>query len=123
MSHHVSDPQRRTDDCGYETVPLLRAYNAKITDHFYTTNRTDMEHAITNSGYVSQGDAGYVFNSADAPNSIPFYRAWNSRHVDHFYTTNETEREHAITVDNYADEGIVGYINPQSEYCTCGSEY
>ena len=43
----------------------MRAYNAKITNHFYTSVLQQMENAIDNSGYTSQGDAAQVFASVD----------------------------------------------------------
>ena len=118
MSHRVSDPQRRTDDCGYETVPLLRAYNAKITDHFYTSVIQQMENAIDNSGYTSQGDAAQVFPlDTQNPNAVPLYRLYKTNE-DHFYTASATQRDNAINNSGYKDEGVTAYIYASQ---ICGS--
>lgn len=43
--------------CG--SIPLLRAYDAQGTDHFYTTNETEYESAVA-GGDKGEGVVGYV---------------------------------------------------------------
>jgi hypothetical protein len=46
------------------TVPLYRAFHGgTVWDHFYTTSLTDLNAAITQSGYVSEGIAAYVLSA------------------------------------------------------------
>ena len=42
-------------------VPLLRAYSADGSDHFYTTDAAEMENAVTKLGYNSEGTTGFIF--------------------------------------------------------------
>lgn len=42
-------------------VPLYRLFHSGNGDHFYTTDTTERDNASTNSGYVSEGIACYVF--------------------------------------------------------------
>jgi len=101
-----------TQACGDPrlAVPLLRAFNAALIDHFYTTNAVEMQTAITSGGYVSQGTTGYVFSDQE-PHSIPLFRLYNPTTTDHLYTTNVAEKTNAIA-HGYTDEGITGYVYP-----------
>ncbi|KAH6901600.1 hypothetical protein BKA70DRAFT_1309049, partial [Coprinopsis sp. MPI-PUGE-AT-0042] len=38
-----------------DAVPLLRAFNGKAGDHFYTTNAAERARAVANLGYVAEG--------------------------------------------------------------------
>jgi Repeat of unknown function (DUF5648) len=90
-------------------VPLYRLYNPVQTDHFYTTNVTEMGNAISHLGYDAQGIAGYIYPD-QVSGTVPFYRLYNPRQIDHFYTANAAERENAISNLGYISEGAAGYI-------------
>lgn len=42
------------------TAPLYRLYNAQLDDHFYTTQSSERDIAITQHGYIDQGMIAYV---------------------------------------------------------------
>lgn len=110
--------QRRTQQtCGFTTVPLLRGYSAKATDHFYTTTPSQMENAILNHSYKSEGDAAFVLPS-QAPDTVPLYRLYSATAKDHFYTTSNNERTNAIQNHGFKDEGITAYVYPSN---LCGT--
>ncbi|GLB44133.1 hypothetical protein LshimejAT787_1600630 [Lyophyllum shimeji] len=92
-------------------VPLLRAWNPRATDHFYTTNSAEMDYAVANFGYTAEGTTGYVFSNQQ-PGSIPLYRLWNPSASDHFYTISAVERDNAINRYGYGSEGVAGYVYP-----------
>ncbi|KAG5640494.1 hypothetical protein DXG03_008326, partial [Asterophora parasitica] len=99
-------------------VPLLRAWSASATDHFYTTNAAEMQNAVTRGGYVAEGTTGYVF-SRPQPNTVPLFRLYNTNNKDHFYTTNAAERNNAVGKLGYASEGIVGFVYSST---ACGAQ-
>ncbi|RDB26992.1 hypothetical protein Hypma_005113 [Hypsizygus marmoreus] len=107
---HICDPRRRR-----EAVPLLRAYNPKITDHFYTTDRREWQQAINQLGYKQEPAQGRVFNR-EQPGTVPLYRLYSKRLQDHFYTTSRRERSKAVNDLGYRSGGITAYIYP-SELC------
>lgn len=97
------------------TVPLLRSYTPIGTDHFYTTNTTEMSQAISSpSGYIFEGNAALVLSSPSLgdPAAVPFFRTYNPSQIDHFYTTDAGERDRAVSLSGYVDEGIVAYVYP-----------
>ncbi|KAI1798282.1 hypothetical protein LXA43DRAFT_1088404 [Ganoderma leucocontextum] len=99
--------------CGYNTIPLLRGYSAQHEDHFYTTSASQMDNAIRNDAYVSQGDAALVFPTADGPSipgAIPLYRMWSPTRQDHFYTASAAQRDNAVQKHGYTDEGVAAYV-------------
>ncbi|TFY73454.1 hypothetical protein EWM64_g10558 [Hericium alpestre] len=101
-------------------VPLLRAYTARGTDHFYTTSATEMESAIAHSDngpYVSEGNAALVFTT-QVDSTAPLYRLDNPNTIDHFYTTSASERDMAVENDGYNYEEIAAYVYPSQ---ICGS--
>ena len=51
------------------TVPLLRAYNKGLDDHFYTIDAAEHAHAIQALGYVDEGTTGWVFSLGAGPNA------------------------------------------------------
>jgi Repeat of unknown function (DUF5648) len=108
-----------TGACGdpRAAVPLLRAYNGAVVDHFYTTNAAEMGNAVNHLGYSAEGTTGYVFSSRQ-PATVPLYRLYSGGGSDHFYTTSAQERDNAIANLGYAFEGVVGYIYPDT---TCGA--
>ncbi|KAG5641684.1 hypothetical protein DXG03_004431 [Asterophora parasitica] len=94
-------------------VPWYRAFNAKAVDHFYTTDQGEINNAVANLGYASEGIAALIFNRPQ-PGTVPFYRDFNSQKTDHFYTTNLQESNKAIQTGGYTAEGITGWIYPDS---------
>jgi hypothetical protein len=70
------------------TVPLYRYWNPTNTDHFYTTNWSDLGSGRYGWGY--EGIQCYVVPQ-QTPGTVPLYRYWNPGIGDHFYTTNYNE--------------------------------
>jgi hypothetical protein len=105
---HCGDPR--------VALPLLRAYNSAVADHFYTTDAAEMKRAVTQLGYTAESTTGYVF-SKQQPSTVPFYRLYNGVHTDHFYTTSARERDNAVARLGYTSEGTVGFIYPNVD---CG---
>lgn len=69
-------------------VPLYRYWNPTNTDHFYTTNWSEL--GSGRYGWHYEGVQCYVFAS-QLPGTVPLYRYWNPTIGDHFYTTNWNE--------------------------------
>ncbi|TDL16762.1 hypothetical protein BD410DRAFT_794966 [Rickenella mellea] len=92
-------------------VPFLRAFNAQVGDHFYTTDFGELVNAINNGGYASEGSAGSVF-SAQTPSAftVPFFRLFNPAVSDHFYTTSAAERNNAVANGGYISEGTAASV-------------
>ncbi|KAF8876327.1 hypothetical protein BD779DRAFT_1560661 [Infundibulicybe gibba] len=82
-------------------VPLLRAYNPVLKDHFYTTDSGEMQRA---PGYIIEGSVGRVW-STQADSTVPLYRLFSGIATDHFYTTSA-----------YGPEADAGYVYP-SQMC------
>lgn len=93
-----------------KAVPLYRAYNPQITDHFYTASESEWNNAVENLEYSREGIAGYIY-AEQVCGSIPLYRTYDVAGTDHFYTTNEQEYE-GVVAGGFANEGIVGYVLP-----------
>ncbi|PIL35320.1 hypothetical protein GSI_02045 [Ganoderma sinense ZZ0214-1] len=112
-------PQPATvPNCGYPTVPFLRAWSNSMTDHFYTTNQTEMD-AFLAKGYVAQGIAAYILPSdTPAPTAVPLFRLYSSISGDHYYTANATDRAATLNRGNYVSDGIAGYVYADQE---CGT--
>ncbi|OAA58728.1 Glycoside hydrolase, family 25 [Cordyceps fumosorosea ARSEF 2679] len=90
-------------------VELWRAYSGSAGDHFYTTDYSEYNNAVTRLGYSAEGVAAKIY-SYQVPNSIPLYRTWSPGASDHFYTTSAPERDNAVQHLGYVDEGITGYV-------------
>ncbi|KAH6901599.1 hypothetical protein BKA70DRAFT_1568422 [Coprinopsis sp. MPI-PUGE-AT-0042] len=114
----AANPTIAKRTCGdrKDAVPLLRAYNPIIGDHFYTTNAAERDNAVAVLGYVAEGVTGYLFPKPEL-HTVPLYRTYHLVLTDHFYTTNAVEKDAAIRQLGYFDEGIVGYVYPDTE---CG---
>ncbi len=105
-------------NCGYSTVPLLRAWSEAATDHFYTTNTTEMD-AFLAKGYTSQGVAAQILPSdTQAPTAVPLFRLYSSKSSDHYYTANASNRDTVLGRGNYVSDGIAGYVYADQE---CGT--
>jgi C1A family cysteine protease len=90
-----------------QRVPLYRYWNPNATDHFYTTNWSELGGG--RYGWNYEGIQCYVF-SAQKSGSVPLYRYWNPSIGDHFYTTNWSELGSGRYGWNY--EGIQCYVLP-----------
>ncbi|KAJ3839085.1 hypothetical protein F5878DRAFT_141290 [Lentinula raphanica] len=99
-------------------VPLLRAYTLSGSDHFYTTNSTEMSNALAAS-YSFEGDAAFVWSTQET-STVPLYRMFSQNSNDHFYTIDANETSEALSL-GYAfesDSHIAGYVYP---YSVCGA--
>ena len=92
------------------TSLLYSAYSHSAMDHFYTISQDDMDSAIKDGTYVSDGTAAYVYATSIC-GSIPFYRLYNPELQDNLYTTNTTERDDAMD-NGYTFVEIACYILP-----------
>ncbi|KAF5385686.1 hypothetical protein D9757_005536 [Collybiopsis confluens] len=99
-----------------DAIPLLRAYNRAVSDHFYTINSTEM--AGAEPGYGFEGDAAFVWSTQDGT-TVPLYRLFNQALNDHFYTIDPTEADQAQQ-SGYAFDitSNAGYVYP---YSVCGA--
>ena len=105
-------------NCGYPTVPLLRAWSSSGTDHVYTTNTTEMDAFLANN-YTAQGIAAYILPAdTQAPTAVPLFRLYSSKNSDHYLTANVTDRDATLNRGNYVSDGIAGYVYPDQE---CGT--
>ncbi|KAG2350057.1 hypothetical protein BDR05DRAFT_1055582 [Suillus weaverae] len=98
-------------------VNFLRAYQPTYVDHFYTTDVSEMNNAVANLGYSSEGVAANVFPN-QGPSTIPLYRMYNPQVIDHFYTTSYSEVQSAAANDGYNYEEIAAYVYDTN---ICGS--
>ncbi|KAJ3851405.1 hypothetical protein EV368DRAFT_2562, partial [Lentinula lateritia] len=100
-----------------DAIPFLRAYASTGTDHFYTTNSTEMNNA--QGSYSFEGDAAFLWSTQEA-STVPLYRLFNQNLNDHFYTMDANESNEALasgyTFDT--DSHIAGYVYP---YSICGA--
>jgi hypothetical protein len=97
------------------TVPLYRYWNSRISDHFYTTNWSDL--GAGKYGYKFEETQCYVF-ATQQPGSVPLYRYWNSKVGDHFYTTNWAEL--GAGRSGYVYECIQCYVFPGAGHKNAG---
>ncbi|KAG2343647.1 hypothetical protein BDR05DRAFT_982781 [Suillus weaverae] len=99
-----------------EVFNFLRAFHQTYVDHFYTTNVTEMNNAVTVLGYTREGVAANVFPN-QGPSTVPLYRMHNPQVVDHFYTTSYSEVQSAAA-NGYNYEEIAAYVYDTN---ICGS--
>jgi len=116
----TTDFEARADAqaCGdpHRVFPLRRAFDPRGIDYFYTTSVKEMQNAVTNHGYITEGITGFIFYDQE-PHSVPLYRLNNSNIGDHIYTTSVVEANIAIFHQGYIYEGIDGYVYPDT---ACG---
>jgi hypothetical protein len=93
-----------------DTVPLFRLYGIGNTDHLYTTDIEERDHAIKRLGYTLVETVGYVYPS-DGIGRVPLYRLHNKGVHDHYYTTSAPQRDDAAK-NGWTDEGIACYMFP-----------
>ncbi|KAJ4482023.1 hypothetical protein J3R30DRAFT_3455929 [Lentinula aciculospora] len=103
-----------------DAIPLLRAYSSNVTDHFFTTNSTEMNAAaIAQDAYTFEGDAVFLWSTQET-STVPLYRLYSETATDHFYTIDVNETNEALSL-GYAfdtDSHIAGYVYP---YSICGA--
>ncbi|KAF8512843.1 hypothetical protein BU17DRAFT_95879 [Hysterangium stoloniferum] len=107
--------------CSYNSfpVPLLRAYDGRNFNHFYTADAGEMKiNAIQRFGLIDEGHAGSIFSAQEA-GTVSLYRLYNRQNGDHFYTTDAAERDHAVAAFGYSNEGTTGFVYPSQ---TCGAQ-
>jgi len=107
-------------ECGdpRNTLPLFRAWSARLKDHFYTTNETEMNNSISSLGYTYEGITGYILPIKEIT-TVPLYRLYQACQYDHFYTVDKAEADNAVNKYGYTAEGIAGYVYPPQN-STCG---
>ncbi|KIM36035.1 hypothetical protein M413DRAFT_428128, partial [Hebeloma cylindrosporum] len=80
----------------HKAVPLYRAYSQDARDHFYTTDKAEMDRATSSLGYTAEGITGYIFPTQQAQ-TVPLYRSYQPTVLDHFYTVDKAESDNAVT--------------------------
>jgi hypothetical protein len=93
-----------------DTVPLFRLYGIGNTDHLYTTDIKERDHAVKRLGYTVVETVGYVYPS-DGIGRVPLYRLHNKGVHDHYYTTSVHQRDDAAK-NGWTDEGVACYMLP-----------
>jgi hypothetical protein len=87
-----------------EELPLFRLVRGN--DHFYTTNCSEKNDAVTRYGYSYEGVQAYVFSSPGS-HIVPLYRLYNSS--IHFYTADQNEEQQDLR-SGWQLEGTMGYV-------------
>jgi len=95
-------------------VPLYRAFLPGFTNHFYTADKVEMDHAISCLGYSAEGITGYIFPT-QVTQTVPLHRSFLPGYTNHFYTVDKAESDRAVAHLGYSYEGIVGYVFPPSD--------
>ena len=92
---------------------MWNAFNGDNVDHFYSTNKTEVEFLMSYYGFELEGpqgtSTGYIHTSRQ-PDTVPFYRLYSIGLADHLYTTSTQERDLAIKRQGYVLDGRLGYI-------------
>ncbi|TDL15783.1 hypothetical protein BD410DRAFT_796057 [Rickenella mellea] len=91
------------------TVPFFRLVNPTTGDNFFTTSESEVNSAISNSGYTFQSIAASVYPTKIC-NSTSLFRLFNSVSGDHFYTTSTTERDSFIANSGYTSQGTAAFV-------------
>jgi hypothetical protein len=86
------------------TVPLLRYFSQRDTDHLYTTDQNML--GSGNDAYKLQGTVGFVY-PIRLKGSTPLFTSFNYAKNDHFYTTDQNELN---AMEDYVSEGIGAFI-------------
>ncbi|KAJ7574095.1 hypothetical protein C8J56DRAFT_1008102 [Mycena floridula] len=82
-----------------DAVALLRGFQ----------HSSEMENAVLNLGYNSEGITGNIFTTQQSA-TTPFFRLFSPGVSDHFYTTSTAERDRAAAEDGYNEEGTAGFV-------------
>lgn len=96
-----------TSDLSVAAIPLYRSLHKGMTDHFYTTDKSEWNGAVSGN-WGQEGIQAYVFDSP-AADSTPLYRSFHHEKVDHFYTTDKAEWKSAGSA-GWAREKIECYV-------------
>ncbi len=87
------------------TVPLYRYWNPSVTDHYYTTNFSELGWAT--SGWEFGHIECYIYPT-QASGTTPLYGYWNPSIGDHYLTTNFNELGNGAY--GWTLSGVAGYI-------------
>ena len=112
---------RAAEVCGFPTIPLYRVVSDSISDRIFTTDATEVEHALETGVYVRQSVLAYIYSNTTGPNipdAIPLYRVYSAAKTDHFITTSWDEVETAVGANGYTYQGVTAYVYPKAE---CGA--
>ena len=82
--------------------PIHRAYSHQATDHFYTTDREEIEAA----GYTLEHEDYFWLRDDDDDDTVPLWRCWSAQESDHFYTTSGSCED----APDMVLEGNIGFI-------------
>ncbi|KAJ3810006.1 hypothetical protein F5876DRAFT_77190 [Lentinula aff. lateritia] len=75
---------------GFASVPFLRASSIIQSDHFYTTNISEIEGTLSDGVFAFDGNSAFLW-STPQPGTIPLFRLYNENSTDHFYTMSSDE--------------------------------
>jgi hypothetical protein len=98
------------------TVPLLRYYNGKTWDHFYTTDPSEGNNMVNNHGYTQEGSPGYV-STQQVAGAVQLLRYYNLTTLLHFYTTDINEGNNAVQQLGYVQEISQAFVFSQPQIC------
>ncbi|TFK80682.1 hypothetical protein K466DRAFT_569498 [Polyporus arcularius HHB13444] len=104
---------RAAEACGFPTIPLYRVVSDSISDRIFTTDASEVEHALESGVYVRQAVLAYVYSNTTGPNvpgAVPFFRLGSAANTDHYITTSWDEVDSAVASNGYEYQGIVGYV-------------
>ncbi len=92
------------------TVPFYRYWNPSVTDHYYTTNFSELGWAT--SGWEFGHIECYIYPT-QASGTTPLYGYWNPYIGDHYFTTNFNELGYGAY--GWTLSGVAGYIYPTQQ--------
>eukprot|EP01087_Luapelamoeba_hula_P020542 TRINITY_DN7024_c0_g1_i2.p2 TRINITY_DN7024_c0_g1~~TRINITY_DN7024_c0_g1_i2.p2 ORF type:complete len:257 (-),score=38.02 TRINITY_DN7024_c0_g1_i2:1491-2261(-) len=98
------------------SVPLYRFWNARTSDHFYTTNR----YKNTKKGDTGQVDSireGVVANvfTEPQPYTVPMHSYYDKKNCDHFYTTERLEHKPSA---GFEYGSVIGWVYSDPAHCS-----
>ncbi len=103
------------------SVPLLRLYRPRTSNHFYTTSIQESQNAVTNLNYIKEYSPGNVSLTATdclcANTLTPIFRLYRHAPEDHLYTASEEEAIKASTKLGYNREGTKFYCATKQNQC------
>ncbi|KAJ3799050.1 hypothetical protein GGU11DRAFT_778534 [Lentinula aff. detonsa] len=116
----LADPTSSCADTS-SLITLFRTYSGNASDHFYTTNVSELDNdALLGGTYTFEGEATFLWSTSQ-PSTIPLFRLYNQDFVDHFYTMSSDEVLEMIdqgwAYDNTPNH-TAGYVYP---YSICGA--
>ncbi|KAJ4465467.1 hypothetical protein C8R41DRAFT_97863 [Lentinula lateritia] len=102
------------------SVPFLRASSIIQSDHFYTTNISEIEGTLANGVFAFDGNSAFLW-STPQPGTIPLFRLYNENSTDHFYTMSSDELPEMMArgwAYDTAPNHTAGYVYP---FSICGA--